>query len=80
MRSAKTALCFSGFSKLVVNPAKRDQALALNPLSERPSLHGVEYIFKDAPQETLKELGEVTIPNLAELFVATVGSPTGEQA
>jgi ABC-2 type transport system ATP-binding protein len=61
------------FSKVCVAPAARDRAREFAPLSERPSLHGVEYVYRGLPREELGILGEVTTPNLAEIFVAVAG-------
>jgi len=61
------------FAKVVVPPSQRDAAIALNPLSEHPSLQGIEYVFRGAPPDALAPLGPVSRPNLAELFVAVVG-------
>lgn len=69
----ETAALQSRFSKLITGPAEADAARALNPLSELKSLQGVEFIFDGVERARLSELGEVTSPNLAELFVAVVG-------
>lgn len=61
------------FSKLIASPAEADTARALQPLSEQKSLQGVEFIFDGVDRTRLRELGAVSSPNLAELFVAVVG-------
>jgi ABC-2 type transport system ATP-binding protein len=61
------------FAKVVVAPSERDAARALDPLSERPSLQGIEYVYRGAPPDALHRLGPVSRPNLAELFVAVMG-------
>ena len=61
------------FSKVCVAPAAREAAREFAPLSERPSLHGIEYVYRGLPREELGTLGEVTTPNLAEIFVAVAG-------
>jgi len=63
----------SRFCKLLAQPEAAPAARQLNPLSERPTLKGVEYIFDDADRDKLTALGELSRPNLAELFVATMG-------
>lgn len=60
------------FSKLIAGPADADAARALQPLSEQKSLQGVEFIFDGVDRTRLRELGAVSSPNLAELFVAVV--------
>lgn len=69
----ETAALQSRFSKLITSPAEADAARALNPLSEIKTLQGVEFILDGVERSRLSELGEVTSPNLAELFVAVVG-------
>jgi ABC-2 type transport system ATP-binding protein len=61
------------FAKLLVQPVHREAAEALKPLSARPSLQGIEYVFRNTPEDALKGLGEISRPNLAELFVALIG-------
>jgi ABC-2 type transport system ATP-binding protein len=61
------------FSKVLVQPDQAESARALTPLSERPSLKGIEYIFRHAALKDLQHLGEISRPNLAELFVALLG-------
>lgn len=61
------------FAKLNVAPDKESEARARQPLSERNSLQGREFIYRGADQASLAELGEVSTPNLPELFVAVVG-------
>jgi ABC-2 type transport system ATP-binding protein len=61
------------FAKLLVQPANAEAARALQPLNERPTLKGIEYIFRHRNADELAPLGELTRPNLAELFVALLG-------
>jgi ABC-2 type transport system ATP-binding protein len=61
------------FVKLNVTPDKESEARARQPLGERNSLQGREFIYRGADQASLAELGEVSTPNLPELFVAVVG-------
>ena len=62
------------FAKLTTNPADVAAARNLQPLLEAPSLQGVEFIFRDADPNELERLGALSVPNLAELFVAVVGA------
>ena len=48
------------------------------PLSRKQTLSGVEYIFRGVDRQILAASGEVSTPNLAELFVAVVQGPKGE--
>lgn len=55
-----------------------DQPLPASPLASRQGLAGHEHIFQGVPREQLKDIGDVSVPNLAELFVALVGSDQQE--
>lgn len=61
------------FTRLMTSPEQAEAARALSPLSELKTLQGIEFLFDGAPRERLRELGEASTPNLAELFVAVVG-------
>ncbi len=52
--------------------AAQNVALPTEPLSKRKTLAGMEFIFADTPRESLAELGELSTPNVPELFVAIV--------
>ncbi len=43
------------------------------PLSQRVTLAGCEYIFADVARDDYADLGELSVPSLAELFVALLG-------
>jgi len=62
------------FTKLVVAGAK---TLPASPLFQRTSLAGQEAIFRGVPRDQLAQFGEVSTPNLAELFVAVVEGSNG---
>lgn len=62
------------FTKLVV---AQTVALPSPPLFQRDSLAGREAIFRGVPRAQLARLGEVSTPNLAELFVAVVEGVDG---
>lgn len=47
------------------------------PMYQRRSLAGTEYIFHGVEASTLQDLGEVSTPNLPELFVAVVEGQDG---
>jgi ABC-2 type transport system ATP-binding protein len=61
------------YAKLIAPTANVDAAKALSPISELPTLKGVEFIYRDADRSALAPLGELTTPNLPDLFVAVVG-------
>ena len=62
----------ASFAKVVANTERSDALRAMNPLSERRSLRGREFIFRDANRQALAECGEVSTPSLAELFAAVM--------
>ena len=45
---------------------------AMNPIAERRSLHGREFIFQGASRQALANHGEVSTPSLPELFTAVM--------
>lgn len=61
------------FTKLTVAKADAESIRALNPLAEKQSLQGTEFIFRGADPQTLADRGELTTPNLPELFIAVMG-------
>ncbi len=52
--------------------------LPASPLASRQGLAGHEHIFNGVPREQLESIGDISVPNLAELFVALVGSDQQE--
>jgi len=50
------------------------------PLHSRPTLAGRESIYRGVPRDDLAKFGDLSTPNLAELFVAVVGADSGGQA
>ena len=58
------------FTEVLVNPDRREQALALNPLHENTLFGKSAMLFDGVPRERLAELGETRTPGLADLFVA----------
>jgi len=61
------------FTKLTVPPSDAEAIRALKPLAEKQSLQGTEFIFRGADPQALAERGELTTPNLPELFIAVMG-------
>lgn len=57
------------FTKLVSAP---DATVPEGPMTRKATLAGVESIYADVDRDDLRQYGEVTTPNLAELFVAVV--------
>ena len=62
----------ASFAKVMANAERSDALRAMNPLSERRSLRGREFIFRDANRQALAECGEVSTPSLPELFTAVM--------
>ena len=48
------------------------------PISARTTLQGQEYIVRGGDREALASVGEVSTPNLSELFVALIGQENVE--
>jgi ABC-2 type transport system ATP-binding protein len=61
------------FHQLSVSEADLSRAQSLKPISQRTAWQGHELVFQDADPEQLKTLGEISTPNLAELFIACMG-------
>ena len=62
----------ASFAKVVANAERSDALRAMNPLAERRSLRGREFIFRGASRQALAECGEVSTPSLPELFTAVM--------
>jgi len=60
------------FSEVMVSPDKREQALALKPLTERQVFGKSIFLFDRAAQGDLAQLGELHKPSVADIFVATM--------
>ena len=60
------------FVEVQLEPAFKDQALALNPIHLRSILGGYSMIFEDIAREHLQPLGRLVTPSLADLFVAKI--------
>lgn len=61
------------FCKVLAQPDQVEALKALAPLSLRPTLQGISAILDGQDPDALVTLGEVSTPNLSELFVAVVG-------
>lgn len=61
------------YTELLVGADRLEQARALKPIDERALPFGkTVLLFDSVPMEQLETLGETRIPNLADLFVATM--------
>ena len=67
----------SRFLELMVNPENAVAARALRPMHERQSLGRSIFLFDRANRNQLEPLGDVRTPGIADLFVAVMGSATG---
>lgn len=62
----------ASFTKVLADAEHGDDLRAMNPLSERRSLRGQEFIFRGASRQALADHGEVSTPSLPELFTAVM--------
>ena len=60
------------FTEVMVNADQREQALALNPLTERQVFGKHIFLFDGHDRERLAALGELHKPSVADIFVATM--------
>ena len=58
------------FQELEVRGDQVEQARALGPISERPTMGGAVMVFENRSPEQLAPLGKVRAPSVADLFVA----------
>ena len=65
------------FLEVMVSPEQLEQATALKPLNRRDIFGRHVLLYKNAEREQLEALGEVHVPKVADLFVATMTG--GEQ-
>ena len=65
-------------SQYVKLTCSADQPLPASPLASKQGIAGHEHIFNGVSREQLSEIGDTSVPNLAELFVALVGSEQRE--
>ncbi len=60
------------FTEVMVNPDKREQALTLQPLSERQIFGKSIFLYSGIDRDQLAPLGETRKPSVADIFVATM--------
>jgi ABC-2 type transport system ATP-binding protein len=60
------------FTEVMVPAAKAEDARALKPLSERQVFGKHVFLFDAVDRRRLEALGEVNVPGVADLFVATM--------
>jgi ABC-2 type transport system ATP-binding protein len=68
----------SRYAEVMVNPEKLPAARALQPIHERQVFGRSILLFDHVDRQQLAALGDVRTPNIADLFVALVGSHTGQ--
>ncbi|MDF1654389.1 MAG: ABC transporter ATP-binding protein [Coxiellaceae bacterium] len=66
------------FSELVVTSADQASIQALKPIYSSKQLSGTKYIFRNADKQQLQQLGEVTVPNVSDVFLAMVDEGVGQ--
>lgn len=60
------------FVEVQVEPAQKEQALALKPIHMRTMLGGYSVIYENVDRALLANVGRILTPSLADLFVAKV--------
>lgn len=60
------------FTEVLVAPARADAARALKPLNERLVFGKHVFLYDSVDRQTLAALGEINVPGVADLFVATM--------
>ena len=58
------------FTEVHCRSDRLEQARALGPISERPMLGGVAFIYENRANADLEQLGDLQTPSVADLFVA----------
>jgi hypothetical protein len=61
------------FSTLTVATAQAEPIRALGPIAEKQTLQETQFIFRGQDRQKLSTHGEVSTPNLPELFIAVMG-------
>jgi ABC-2 type transport system ATP-binding protein len=69
----------SRYLGVMVNPEHLAAARALQPIHERQVFGRSILLFDHADRQQLAALGEVRTPSIADLFVAVMGNPGGQQ-
>ena len=62
------------YAEVMVGPEQVAQARLLGPLHERQVFGRSIFLFDGVDRKQLAELGEVRMPNIADLFVAVIGA------
>ncbi len=65
-----------GYTELSVHPDQIAAARALRPIHERTSLGRSILLFANTDRQQLATLGDTRTPSIADLFVATMSTPT----
>ena len=65
------------FTEVLVKPENADRAKSLNPIHERDVFGKKLFLFEGVARDSLRELGELHTPSVADLFVAKM---KGERA
>ena len=68
------------YAEVMVNPERRDAALALKPIQERQAFGRSIFLFDRVDRDKLAALGDVRTPSLGDLFVAMMGETQGAAA
>jgi ABC-2 type transport system ATP-binding protein len=66
------------YLEVTVHPERLPAARALKPVRERQAFGRSTLLFEHVDRRQLAELGDVRTPGIADVFVATIGSLTGE--
>jgi ABC-2 type transport system ATP-binding protein len=69
----------SRYLEVAVHPDKADEARALRPLHERQRLGRSILLFDGVDRQQLATLGEVRTVSISDLFVALMGSQSGQE-
>jgi ABC-2 type transport system ATP-binding protein len=66
------------YVEVMVNPEHLAAARVLRPIHERQIFGRSILLFDHAERQQLAALGEVRTPSIADLFVAVMGNPAGQ--
>jgi ABC-2 type transport system ATP-binding protein len=68
----------SRYLELTVRPEQLAAAKALNPMHERQLMGRSILLFDRVDRQKLVPLGDLRTPNIADVFIALIGNPTGQ--
>jgi ABC-2 type transport system ATP-binding protein len=68
----------SRYLELTVRPEQLAAARALNPMHERQLMGRSILLFDRVDRKKLAPLGDLRTPNIADVFIALIGNPTGQ--